>query len=509
MLQIIHTISCNKMLLFVLFFLNVSMIFGQSTPPNIIYILADDMGYGDVSAYNPNTPIKTPNIDAIAKQGMRFTDAHSGSAVCTPTRYGILTGRYAWRSKLQNGVLWSYDSALITPNRLTVAKLLKQQGYKTACIGKWHLGLNWSTDANGTINHLNKITGGPNDLGFDYSYIITASLDIPPYVYFENQQLTTTSLDSIQANSGLGFWRSGVIAKDFEHTQVLDKTTQKAVDFIQQNSAHPFFLYLPLSAPHTPILPTAAFAGKSKTNEYGDFLIMTDAMVGRILKALKDRGIEKNTLLIFTSDNGASPTSDFKALKAAGHDPSYSLRGTKSDIYEGGHRIPFIAQWPNAIQSGTINNSVICLTDLMATCADLTHSTLAANTAEDSYSLVPLLAPKRNKVYQRTATVHHSIDGKFAIRKGKWKLIFANGSGGWSSPTEKQALKEQLPPIQLYDLSTDQKENFNIASKFPEVVQQLSRELHSIIVNGRSTKGAIQPNDPALKFNPMEIINNN
>ena len=212
MLQIIIKKSCNKILLFVVLFLCTTMMYSQSTPPNIIYILADDMGYGDVSAYNPESPIKTPNIDAIAKNGMRFTDAHSGSAVCSPTRYGILTGRYAWRSKLQSGVLWSYDSALIAPDRLTVAKLLKQQGYQTACIGKWHLGLNWSADANGKINHLNKITGGPNDLGFDYSYIITASLDIPPYVYIENQQLTTSSLDSIQANAGKGFWRSGVIS---------------------------------------------------------------------------------------------------------------------------------------------------------------------------------------------------------------------------------------------------------------------------------------------------------
>lgn len=266
----------------------------QSSRPNIIYILADDMGYGDASCLNKNSRLHTANIDKIAAAGMRFTDAHSNSAVCTPTRYGILTGRYAWRTSLQSGVLWSYDMPLIEKGRTTVASLLKQKGYETACIGKWHLGLGWQKGTDGKVDFSKEITEGPNQNGFNYFYGITASLDIPPYFYIENNKITATSIYSIAGTSGKGFWRPGPIGNDFKHEEVLPHLTNKAVEYIkaQANSNKPFFLYFPLPSPHTPILPTKDYLGKSGTNEYGDFVLMTDDMIGKILAAVKEAGIE-------------------------------------------------------------------------------------------------------------------------------------------------------------------------------------------------------------------------
>ena len=253
----------------------------QDSTPNIIFILADDMGYGDVSALNANSKIITPNLDQMAQKGMFFTDAHSNSAVCTPTRYGVLTGRYAWRTSLKNGVSWSWSEPLITPERSTVAKILKSKGYQTACIGKWHLGLGWEKDSAGVVDIRKPIKNGPNANGFDYFFGITASLDIPPYIYIENDQSTTQVIDTIEKRDGKEFWRRGAIGDDFTHIGVLPKLTEKAVGFIDDHakSNDPFFLYFPLPAPHTPILPTEPFQGKSNTNEYGDFVLMVDDVV--------------------------------------------------------------------------------------------------------------------------------------------------------------------------------------------------------------------------------------
>ncbi len=463
--------------------------------PNIIYILADDLGYGDVSCLNKNSKINTKNIDAIAAQGMKFTDAHSNSAVCTPTRYGVLTGRYAWRTWVQSGVLWSYDSMMIDKNRLTVASLLKKNGYHTAAIGKWHLGLGWQKNAAGQVNLLKGITAGPNDIGFDYFYGITASLDIPPYVYIENNKITAIRIDTIEGTTGKGFWREGPVGNDFKHAEVLPGFTQHAVDYIKQQSAtgKPFFLYMALPSPHTPILPSKEYLGKSGTNEYGDFVLMTDDMVGKILQVVKETGIENNTLIIFTSDNGCSPAAGFDELKEAGHNPSYIFRGTKADIFEGGHHIPFIVRWPEKIRPGTINNKTICLTDFIATCANIANEKLPGNAAEDSYDLMPLFTG--NGKYQRSSTIHHSIDGNFSIRKGRWKLEFCAGSGGWSYPTLSDLKKLQLPAMQLYDLYDDWGEKKNVASSHPKIVKELTEEMQQIIKNGRSTPGKKQNND--------------
>ena len=357
----------------VLPFLILSIIANGQKPnikPNIIYILTDDLGYGDVSAYNNKSKIATPWVDALAKEGMLFTDAHSNSSVCTPTRYGILTGQYAWRTSLKNGVLWSYDKPLITPDQLTLAQLLKNNGYQTACIGKWHLGLDWAKQTSGEIDFTKPINGGPTQIGFDYFYGITASLDIPPYFYIDGNKITATRIDSIQEQGGQGFWRAGPIGNDFKHQDVLDTFVSKSIQYISKASKQkdPFFLYLALASPHTPILPSTNYKSTTATNAYGDFVKMTDAKIGEILQYLKDNNLDKNTMIVFTSDNGCSPTANFKELREKGHDPSAGFRGTKADIYEGGHRIPFIVKWPGNVKANSINNATICLTDFMATC---------------------------------------------------------------------------------------------------------------------------------------------
>ena len=462
-------------------FLILSIIaFGQK--PNIIYILTDDLGYGDVSAYNIKSKITTPSIDALSKEGMLFTDAHSNSSVCTPTRYGILTGQYAWRTNLKSGVLWSYDKPLIKPDQLTVAQLLKNNGYQTACIGKWHLGLDWAKQSNGEIDFTKPINGGPTQLGFDYFFGITASLDIPPYVYINGNTITATRIDTIKEQGGQGFWRAGPIGNDFKHQDVLDTFVSKSIQYIEKASKQkdPFFLYLALASPHTPILPSNAQTGKTGTNAYGDFVAMTDEKVGQILQYLKDKNLDKNTMIVFTSDNGCSPTANFKELREKGHDTSAGFRGTKADIYEGGHRIPFIVKWPGVVKTNSINNTTICLTDFMATCSDILGMPLQNNTTQDSYSLLPLLTSSKKTNYQRTSTIHHSIDGYFAIRKGDWKLAICSGSGGWSAPTENQATKNNLPTVQLYNLKVDPSEQNNVHNKYPEIVRTLTEELEKI-----------------------------
>jgi len=457
-------------------------IFASGQKPNIIYILTDDLGYGDVSAYNSNSKIFTPSIDALSKEGMLFTDAHSNSSVCTPTRYGILTGQYAWRTSLKNGVLWSYDKPLITRNQLTVAQLLKNKGYQTACIGKWHLGLDWAKQSNGAIDFTKPINGGPTQLGFDYFFGITASLDIPPYVYINGNIVTATRIDSVKEQGGQGFWRAGPIGNDFKHQDVLDTFVSKSIQYIESASKQkdPFFLYLALASPHTPILPSNSHLGKTGTNAYGDFVAMTDEKVGQILQYLKDKNLDKNTIIVFTSDNGCSPTANFKELREKGHDPSGGFRGTKADIYEGGHRIPFIVKWPGVVKANSISSATICLTDFMATCSDILGMQLQNSVTQDSYSLLPLLTSSKKVVYQRTSTIHHSIDGYFAIRKGDWKLAICSGSGGWSAPTENQAIKNNLPPVQLFNLKEDPSEQNNVYEKYPEIVRTLTEELEKI-----------------------------
>lgn len=471
----------------------------QKQLPNIIYILADDLGYGDVSALNPDAAWKTEHIDQIASEGMMFTDAHTNSAVCSPTRYGVLTGRYAWRSRLKQGVLWGWDEPLIEASRMTIGKLLQQQGYSTACVGKWHLGLGWQFYSEGvdSVDFSKPISGGPTTLGFDYFFGITASLDIPPYVYIENDLATVVPTQYTENKSDMGWWRRGLTGSDFDHEQVLPVLTEKATAFIDKHmntgAKNPFFLYFPLPAPHTPIIPTADFLGKSHTNLYGDFMLQVDWTVGEILKSLDRHGITNETLIIFTSDNGCSPQADFEKLAEFGHDPSFTFRGAKADIFEGGHHVPFVVRWPGKIAPGSVSNQIICLTDLLATAAAVVDAPLNPEDGVDSYNLLPAMFNETDQQI-RKATIHHSINGSFSIRKGKWKLIMCPGSGGWSNPKPGSPEVEGLSPFQLYDLESDIGETKNLFDQYPDVVTELQGLLQKYILDGRSTAGPSQRN---------------
>lgn len=466
--------------------------------PNIIFILTDDLGYGDVSCYNENSKITTPNIDNLAANGVQFTDAHTSSSVCTPTRYGILTGRYNWRSTLKKGVLDGYSKELISPKTKTIAGFLKENGYITAGIGKWHLGWDWNNIEAGrdSIDYSKKVENSPTSLGFDYFYGFCGSLDMPPYVWIENAMPTMVPNKETVSKVRQSTWRKGPVSDDFEHEQVLPLITDKAVKYIAENAENekPFFLYLPFSAPHTPILPTKEFAGKSGLdNIYADFVIMVDAMVGKITKSLEEQGIADNTILVFTSDNGCSPQANYKQLTAKGHDPSYVYRGHKADIFEGGHRVPYIVCWPKKVKAAK-SEQLVCTTDLFATLADAIGANYDDSVAEDSYSFLSALQiPGKTEV--RTSIVHHSINGSFAYRKGDWKAIFCPGSGGWSAPRPNSKKAKSLPKFQLYNLKEDIKEENNLQDEYPEIVKQYRNELTNIVINGRSTQGEKQKND--------------
>lgn len=485
--------------------------------PNIVYILCDDLGYGDVSSLNPAGKIKTPHMDRVAREGVAFTDAHSGSAVCTPTRYGVLTGRYAWRSKLKNGVLGGLSPRLIEPGRLTVAALLKAQGYHTAAIGKWHLGMDWAKKGAGGVNALNiesreqvfnvdyaaPIANGVNSVGFDYYFGISASLDMVPYTYIENDRVKVLPTEDRDYPMFLGRAegrvRKGPAAPGFEMEHVLPDFTKKAVEYIgaragEAKQGKPFFLYLPLASPHTPVAPNKAWQGKSGLNAYGDFVMETDWSIGEVLKALDAHGLAQNTLVIVTSDNGCSPQAGYPELESKGHDPSHIFRGHKADIYEGGHRIPFLVRWPGKVAPGRTSPQTVCLTDLMRTVADILRVPVPDTAAEDSVSFLPALLGN-DRAPLREATVHHSINGSFAIRQGKWKLAFCPGSGGWTSPRPGQDDASKLPLVQLFDLEADIGETRNLHAEHPEVVARLTRLMEKYASEGRSTSGAIQPND--------------
>jgi arylsulfatase A-like enzyme len=472
--------------------------------PNILYILCDDLGYGDIHALNPQRgKIATPNLDRLAAKGMVFTDAHSGSSVCTPTRYGILTGRYCWRTRLQANVLSGTSPHLIDPDRLTVAALLRRHGYATACIGKWHLGMDWprkpkvadkqKPGEGWDIDYEKPITNGPNAAGFDYYFGISGSADMPPYTLIENDRVTVVPSVTKQ-------WiRQGAAAADFEVVDLLSALTRKAVAYLDERArdakkGKPFFLYLALNSPHTPILPSRQWQGKSGLNAYGDFVMQTDAAVGELLATLEHHGLAENTLVIFTSDNGCSPAAGIGELERKGHFPSAVYRGYKADIWDGGHRIPFLACWPGKIKPHSRSDQLICLTDLMATCADMLGEKLPDNAAEDSVSILPALLGL-DKAPLREAVVHHSINGRFAIRQGQWKLELCPGSGGWGKPTDEKAVDEGLPSVQLYNMTRDLGEQRNLSKEQPETVHRLTRLLEQYVADGRSTPGKPQKND--------------
>ncbi|MDM8254437.1 sulfatase family protein [Phocaeicola barnesiae] len=476
--------------------------------PNIIFILADDMGYGDVSYFDNNSKLKTENLDRMAQEGVVFTDAHSSSSVSTPTRYGILTGRYNWRSTLKNNVLYGYDKALIPADRETMASMLRKNGYTTAGIGKWHLGWDWDNIDAGKdkVDFSKPVQNGPTTRGFDYFYGFCGSLDMAPYVYIEND-MPTSLPDRETVNEGkYSWWRKGPTGADFVHEEVLPNLVDRACNYIKEKAKadQPYFLYLPLPAPHTPILPTEEFRGKSGIGEYGDFVLMVDAMVGKLLQAVKESGEDGNTIVVFTTDNGCSPAAGIKEMEAQGHRPNSIYRGHKADLFDGGHRIPCILRWPEGTKPHEVRQTV-CLTDFYATFAAINGYKLMDSEGEDSYNLLPAIVSETEIDPIREATVHHSIDGQFTIRQGDWKLLLSASSGGWSAPTPTDTLAlDSLPPIQLYNMKDDPSETTNVEAEHPEIVSRLRALMAKYVREGRSTPGAPQKNDGEYPWKELD-----
>ena len=470
------------------------------------------MGYGDVGCYNAESKIPTPNMDRLTKQGMRFTDAHSPSSVCTPTRYGVLTGRYCWRTRLKRSVLFNYEPPLIEPKRMTVASLLREQGYVTGIAGKWHLGLGFTAKkgckvdfdkplpwhagplpdrtVGESIDFTAPVQGGPNNLGFDYAfYTAGCSTDQEPFCFIENRRFL--GMGNARYRHPAGSWRSGMTADGWVNETVDVTFTEKAVGFIRdtrkQKPDKPFFLYLPLSAPHSPHLVPDIAKGKSTAGARGDLVWLVDWSVGRIVATLDELGIADNTLLIVTSDNGplvgslAPAAPERTATLSGGHKSAGNLRGLKGRLHEGGHRVPFIARWPGKVKAGATCDETICLTDLMATCADVIGAKMPRDAGEDSFSTLPLMLG-RTPPAPRAPVVHHSSNGTFAVRDGKWKLILSSGSGGREKPAGKPFSK----PYRLFDMAADPSETTDLAGKNPAIVRRLTKVLESMRQRGRS-----------------------
>jgi arylsulfatase A-like enzyme len=477
--------------------------------PNIVVILADDLGIGDPTCYNRESKISTPHIDRVAREGMRFSDVHSASSVCSPTRYAILTGRYAWRTRMKVGVLQGYSRALIEPGRPTIASLLRDAGYATAGFGKWHLGFQkfhpGQSELKQPVDYAQSLRPGPATIGFDEFFGIPASLDMPPYVFVENdhpvEMPTATIGDSGDTKHARGpFWRGGAIAPSFRHADVLPRITERAVAFLDRQakseSHKPFFLYFALSAPHTPYLPGQNFRGKSGAGDYGDFVTMVDASVGEVLAALDRNRLTDQTLVILSSDNGARWTPE--EIRQFGHRANLNNRGQKSDIYEGGHRIPFIVRWPGKVRAGSTSDEPGCLVDLMATCAAAAGVPLPANAAEDSFNLLPAFRGKQSQGPIRDALVHHSGSGMFAIRAGDWKLVLGLGSGGFTRPAWIVAKPGQAAG-QLYNLAKDREETRDVYSQHPEIVRSLTERLERIQRAGGSRPGRSSKDSVSLR----------
>ncbi len=457
---------------------------GAPNKPNIVYILADDLGWGDLGCYNPDTKIQTPNANKLAGQGVRFTDMHSPSSVCTPTRYGILTGRYCWRSRLKSGVLDGRGNNLIEMGRMTVPSMLKSQGYYTGGVGKWHLGF----QEGGPVDYDKPLRPGPNDHGFDYYFGIPASLDFEPYLFVENGRAVErpSSFTEGKNNPRGVFWRKGPIAPSFTMEQCLPTLTDKAVGFLKDRAKkpeQPFFLYFPLTGPHTPWVPLKQYIGKSGAGLYGDFVMQVDDVVGRIMRTLDELKMAENTLLVFTSDNGAHWTPEDKAKYP--HRANANWKGMKADIWDAGHRIPFLARWPGRFRTGASSSQLGCLTDLMATAAEVTGVSVPDNAGEDSFSWLPAAIGTTPGTPLREAVVHHSSQGLFSIRRGEWKLCMGLGSGGFSDP-KKLEPKPGEAPGQLYNIASDATEATNVYDRNPAVVASLTGLLDKYKSEGRS-----------------------
>ncbi|MGD2016939.1 MAG: arylsulfatase [Planctomycetota bacterium] len=483
----------------------------QPPRPNVVVVLADDLGIGDVSPTSAACKIETPHLAALAAGGMTFLDAHSTSAVCTPTRYGLLTGRYNWRSRLEKGVLNGNSGHLIPADRATLGHLMTAAGYATAAIGKWHLGLDWSRDDAGAIDFTGPVANGPDINGFGHYHVLPASLDMAPYVWVESGRVTgqpNRREGVTRKEDRYGWYREGQVGDDFFIDQALPHLVGEACEFIAERAeaargGEPFFLYLPLPSPHTPIVPVPPFEGASEMNPYADFVMQVDHHVGQLMAALEAGGVADDTIVVFTSDNGCSPEANFPLLAEHGHDPNGGYRGHKADIYEGGHRVPLIVRWPGVVPAGSRTSALACLTDVYATLEDVTGARGRSGGGEDGYSWLPVFggAPSTG----RRTLVSHSVSGHFAIREGSWKLCLAGGSGGWSAPRENVARDQGLPPMQLFDLAVDPGERSNLVEAEPERAARLLRRLDEVVRGGRSTEGPALANDREVSFLPAGV----
>lgn len=461
-------------------------------PPNLVIVLADDMGIGDPGCYNPQSKIATPYLDKLAAQGMRFTDMHSPSAVCSPTRYGLLTGRYAWRGSLKRSVCFGYDPLLIERGRLTLASLLKQRDFRTAAVGKWHLGLGGDKKA----DYAKVLNPGPNQIGFDYFLGLPAALNMQPYVIVENDRALAPPTDFMPASlsqrwGGAGAWEPGPCAPGFKHVEVQPRFTAKALEFLgRQKKERPFFLYFPLTGPHDPWVPTEEFRGKSKAGPYGDYVQQMDATLGRIMKALDEGGHSDTTLLLFASDNGAHWLPE--EIRLFNHKANGDWRGQKGDIWEGGHRVPFLARWPGKIPPATTSDETLCLTDLLATVAVIIGATLPDDAAEDSFNFLPILLGETPARPVRDSVIYHSFDGSFGIRQGPWVLSPTLGSGGFSPPA-RLLPRPGGPEGQLYNLKDDPGQTKNLWLAQPDQVRRLLDLLEKAKRDGRTRPAGSAP----------------
>ncbi|GAA0353295.1 arylsulfatase [Alkalibacterium iburiense] len=503
--------------------------------PNIVLIFADDLGYGDVSSFNPNSKIQTKHIDRLADEGMQFRDSHATSSLCTPSRYGLLTGRYNWRSRLKSFVVTGDSEALVEKNRKTLPHMLKENGYRTAAVGKWHLGMDFemldekdfdkfsldkeSFEVKGPqlgrnkqfdmtaveaakiegldIDYSKPIKYGPNDFGFDYFFGTTASLDQPPYVYVENNHFVDDptilmGLPNVARHnpSQQEAWQMGPASPEFDVQKVPEDMQKKVIDLLDDmgEREEPFFLYYPTHLVHGPLLPTDEFKGRSGIGKYGDFVLQLDAYVGQIIDKLKEKDKFDETIFILTSDNGASPVADFEHLAKQGHHPNHIYKGEKADIWEGGHREPTIVSSPEMIKPGSVSNHMVSHSDIYRTVADILGVSVPDEAAEDSVSLVDLLKGSDEPV--REDVVHSSGNGGLSIRRGFWKLNLVDNGGGFSEIDQTN-----FKPTELYDLREDISETNNVIDDYPDVVEELMERLAEHVKKGRSTEGKEQENE--------------
>ncbi|BDD07374.1 arylsulfatase (plasmid) [Aureibacter tunicatorum] len=472
-----------------------------SIKPNIVYIYADDMGIGDISALNPiSQKIKTPAMDQLVNEGLCFSDAHSSSGVSTPARYSLLTGRYSWRTSKKRGVLGGLSYPMLAEGRKTVASLLQENGYETAMIGKWHLGAQWGVkdqfekdvaDRNmklgdrfniEEIDFSKEVKGGPEEHGFDYAYWHVGSLDMPPYCFIEDKIVSDQEFEYFEGVETM-FARKGLKSKSFDFQQVMPDLTKRASNYISEKAktGKPFFLYLPLTAPHTPYVPTDDKIGRTEAGIYGDFVLDVDEVVDRVLAVLKEQGIDENTMIVLSSDNGAQKhrgKNKPNIIELHGHYTNAGLYGEKRDVYEGGHRVPYVVRWPKMIKEPRVYEHMIGQMDLMATCAEMLNVDLTDDMGEDSFSYWNVLKDSAFTQPVRDNLINHSAKGQFALRQGNWKYIDGQGSGGWTS--------NDTPDQQLYNLHEDLYEQEELSEKYPDRMNSMKQELEKI----KSAKGS-------------------